>query len=100
MPPHAEVAELVDAPDSKSGGLRVVWVRFPPSALAVRAAGDPDRPLPPRSRPSELLCERPGSLVRKGGEADQRLARRVTGVERGQFIRRGVCASEIERGGM
>src|SRR5438270_2187349 len=28
----AEVAELVDAPDSKSGGLRAVWVRFPPSA--------------------------------------------------------------------
>src|SRR5439155_7979101 len=29
----AEVAELVDAPDSKSGSLRGVWVRFPPSAL-------------------------------------------------------------------
>jgi hypothetical protein len=29
---HAEVAELADAPDSKSGGLRAVWVRFPPSA--------------------------------------------------------------------
>src|SRR5215475_10182304 len=28
----AEVAELADAPDSKSGGLRAVWVRFPPSA--------------------------------------------------------------------
>ena len=28
----AEVAELADAPDSKSGGLRVVWVQVPPSA--------------------------------------------------------------------
>src|SRR5437763_16705017 len=32
----AEVAELADAPDSKSGSLRGVWVRFPPSASAVR----------------------------------------------------------------
>src|SRR5439155_20632295 len=32
MPAQAEVAELADAPDSKSGGLRAVWVRFPPSA--------------------------------------------------------------------
>src|SRR3954467_9995292 len=31
--PQAEVAELADAPDSKSGSLRGVWVRFPPSAL-------------------------------------------------------------------
>ena len=30
---RAEVAELADAPDSKSGGLRAVWVRPPPSAL-------------------------------------------------------------------
>src|SRR6478735_7157699 len=29
----AEVAELADAPDSKSGGRKVVWVRFPPSAF-------------------------------------------------------------------
>ena len=28
----AEVAELADAPDSKSGAPRGVWVRFPPSA--------------------------------------------------------------------
>src|SRR5919199_184505 len=33
--PRAEVAELADAPDSKSGGLRAVWVRSPPSALYV-----------------------------------------------------------------
>src|SRR5439155_9539570 len=32
----AEVAELVDAPDSKSGVLRDVWVQVPPSALASR----------------------------------------------------------------
>jgi hypothetical protein len=30
---HAGVAELVDAPDSKSGGRKVVWVRVPPPAL-------------------------------------------------------------------
>src|SRR4051812_47151770 len=35
---QAEVAELADAPDSKSGGLRAVWVRPPPSALADRGA--------------------------------------------------------------
>src|SRR3954451_17766494 len=34
----AEVAELADAPDSKSGSLRGVWVRFPPSALISEAA--------------------------------------------------------------
>ena len=28
---NAEVAELVDAPDSKSGGSDIMWVRFPPS---------------------------------------------------------------------
>ena len=30
---RAEVAEPVDAPDSKSGGGNLVWVRVPPSAL-------------------------------------------------------------------
>src|SRR5215212_3449557 len=29
---RAEVAELADAPDSKSGARKGVWVRFPPSA--------------------------------------------------------------------
>ena len=39
----AEVAELADAPDSKSGSLRGVWVRFPPSAPepGLRARGAP-----------------------------------------------------------
>src|SRR4029079_5863248 len=34
---RAEVAELADAPDSKSGSLRGVWVRFPPSASLAAA---------------------------------------------------------------
>jgi hypothetical protein len=29
---HAGVAELVDAPDSKSGDRKIVWVRVPPPA--------------------------------------------------------------------
>jgi hypothetical protein len=29
---EAGVAELADAPDSKSGGRKAVWVRFPPPA--------------------------------------------------------------------
>jgi hypothetical protein len=29
---RARVAELADAPDSKSGGRKAVWVRFPPRA--------------------------------------------------------------------
>src|SRR5712664_1953104 len=33
---QAEVAELADAPDSKSGARKGVWVRFPPSALFAR----------------------------------------------------------------
>src|SRR4051794_41862558 len=36
---RAEVAELVDAPDSKSGAFTGVWVRVPPSALAGRKSG-------------------------------------------------------------
>src|SRR5205823_11262903 len=35
----AEVAEPVDAPDSKSGGLRAVWVRLPPSASGSECRG-------------------------------------------------------------
>ena len=31
MPPLAEVAELVDASDSKSDGGDIVWVQVPPS---------------------------------------------------------------------
>lgn len=34
MPFCAEVAELVDAADSKSAALKSVWVRFPPPAPA------------------------------------------------------------------
>lgn len=33
---HVPVAELVDAPDSKSGIRWGVWVRVPPGALAAR----------------------------------------------------------------
>src|SRR5262249_14129213 len=46
MPLQAEVAELADAPDSKSGGLRAVWVRFPPSASQLVEGGRaiPGRP--------------------------------------------------------
>jgi hypothetical protein len=34
----ARVAELADAPDSKSGGRKAVWVRFPPRAPLVLSA--------------------------------------------------------------
>ena len=33
---HAGVAELVDAPDSKSGDRKIVWVRVPPPALLTK----------------------------------------------------------------
>ena len=41
---RAEVAELADAPDSKSGSLRGVWVRFPPSALESTGRQCPSAP--------------------------------------------------------
>ena len=56
MQVHAEVAELADAPDSKSGSLRGVWVRFPPSALD-----------PPDQRPYAEKNSRPCSQTGVGG---------------------------------
>src|SRR6266545_3979391 len=46
---RAEVAELADAPDSKSGARKGVWVRFPPSAPDGRTESGSLRP----ARPSE-----------------------------------------------
>src|SRR5438105_6567595 len=44
--PRAEVAEPVDAPDSKSGGRKAVWVRLPPSASSTgEPRGSPVSPL-------------------------------------------------------
>src|SRR5690606_35747157 len=37
--PHAGVAELADALDSKSSSRKRVWVRFPPPALPRKALG-------------------------------------------------------------
>src|SRR5439155_20581046 len=59
----AEVAEPVDAPDSKSGGLRAVWVRVPPSAYSV---GEPW--VPPRA-PSFALAARPVAVSLSAGQA-------------------------------
>src|SRR5580765_5104053 len=47
-PSPAEVAELADAPDSISGSLRGVWVRFPPSASRNQAARRRDEAPEPR----------------------------------------------------
>jgi hypothetical protein len=53
--------------------------------------------LPPRSGLlSELLCDHTGSVVPKGGGADQGLAPRITGVERGELEDRRVRGGEIE----
>ena len=42
---QAEVAELADAPDSKSGPRKGVWVRVPPSAICnLRKVGRRYRP--------------------------------------------------------
>src|SRR3954447_6767185 len=59
----AEVAELVDAPDSKSGSPRGVWVRFPPSALTCPGGEGEDRgrPVPlvdPLAVPAVLTAAR------------------------------------------
>src|ERR1700710_1933752 len=54
IPGQAEVAELADAPDSKSGSLRGVWVRFPPSASAVerwRGRAETTGPQPKNTAP-------------------------------------------------
>src|SRR5262249_14930667 len=59
---RAEVAELVDAPDSKSGSGDRVWVRFPPSA--------PQRvPSAARLVPAFFLRLRPDRLP-VGGEVE------------------------------
>lgn len=46
--PLAEVAELADAPDSKSGARKGMRVRLPPSAVAHNLLND--KPLQNRSR--------------------------------------------------
>ena len=58
MAAQAEVAELADAPDSKSGGLRAVWVRFPPSALGLRGT----RPRAPHSDVTEMSWATPRAV--------------------------------------
>jgi hypothetical protein len=59
MVARAEVAELADAPDSKSGEGNLVWVRVPPSALATM-----------RGWVAELLrCSDPLYPPRRGGSA-------------------------------
>src|SRR5436190_15233811 len=65
----AEVAELVDAPDSKSGGGNLVWVRVPPSASdgLRRGVGRPD----PRARGGRARRDR-AEDVRRTGLSGQR----------------------------
>ncbi len=83
FPQRAEVAELADAPDSKSGSLRGVWVRFPPSALS-RPAFEHDSPPPgPGGRTLERI-KALGSIliaafvVATGAGAETPAAPRVT----------------------
>jgi hypothetical protein len=58
---YAEVAELADAPDSKSGARKGVWVRFPPSAYGSWTA-------PSRRRRRALPAGRLTSAGRRNGE--------------------------------
>src|ERR1043166_8991936 len=82
----AEVAELADAPDSKSGSPRGGWVRFPPSAsrrcanfdewrLTRAAAGRKARAPPDvlRHRFAEVLCRSAEHLEGERGEPEVRV---------------------------
>src|SRR6266542_1401534 len=60
---RAEVAELADAPDSKSGARKGVWVRFPPSALIGQRDRGLDRLLDRRRAPDFVTAVRTGSSV-------------------------------------
>src|SRR6266496_1733349 len=64
-PGQAEVAELADAPDSKSGARKGVRVRFPPSALRrnarLRAIPFPARETRRQLRTEISYCFRPAA---------------------------------------
>ena len=82
--PRARMAELVDAPDSKSGSGNRVWVRFPLRAPARH------RKKPP-CRTSQTICCRPGACatLKKTGLHDAAYARRLS--------RRSPCVSRGSR---
>src|SRR5215217_3691833 len=66
---QAGVAELVDAPDSKSGGRKVVWVRVPPPAQAIFPANEYfflRTPESPQHRVRGLWQQYGSSRLRKG----------------------------------
>src|SRR2546423_10122553 len=65
---RAEVAEPVDAPDSKSGGRKAVWVRVPPSAYAGEPMVSPRAPL-------LLVSARPALLSLSAGASPPLLRR-------------------------